>query len=280
MRKIRAFVKEYKPELQIVFWPAIIFTAVTFAIYFYYFWNVEATEDKKKKRSAEGPTRDEKEALQKLYSDGQRYEAAGDPKQALSCYLGCIHSINTCYDGLSAFPDILIDCIKRVTELCKASGEYDMALQFLQAEKFLYEHALVNETKKGSAKLSNAPKDSPVKKRKKPYRKEEFYSARADALEKLSDLLLKEGKTELAVSYASKALQVRQKVSDDEAAADMNQFIKAYAELGRETYRQNLSWYQKVQEDTEALEKMVEQQMEAAGLSSVTPSTTSKVKSE
>mmetsp|Transcript_9174 Transcript_9174/g.13574 ORF Transcript_9174/g.13574 Transcript_9174/m.13574 type:complete len:286 (+) Transcript_9174:98-955(+) len=272
MNPIKTFIKEYKPELKIIFWPSILFTVVLFTVYFYFCWNVEGSreedvkkrKEEKKKRKKEGMTRDEKEALKKLYDDGQREEAKGNIKEALSCYLGAIHSINQCYDGLSMFPDTMIHCIKRVTVLCKASGEYDMALQFLQAEKFLYEHALVNTTaQNGQTTTNKEKKEDSVRKRKKNIhpidRKNEFANQRAEALEKLSDMLLKNGKVEMAVNYASKALQVRQQVSQDEATADMNQFIKAYAELGRETYKKNLEWYQKVQEDTDKLEEMVEE---------------------
>eukprot|EP00818_Percolomonas_sp_WS_P000020 CAMPEP_0117447050 /NCGR_PEP_ID=MMETSP0759-20121206/6666_1 /TAXON_ID=63605 /ORGANISM="Percolomonas cosmopolitus, Strain WS" /LENGTH=285 /DNA_ID=CAMNT_0005239355 /DNA_START=134 /DNA_END=991 /DNA_ORIENTATION=+ len=260
-------------ELQLLFWPLSLLTIIIFSIYFYFFWNLIPSQQKPSPHEI----RTNKEALNKLYEKAVQFDDQRQYRKALDYFLAYLHGFNEVYRDENSFPDTVVKCMRRVTKICRASGEYGMALQFLQAEKFLYENALVNQAQIGEKLAQEAAnggvtnsthdaaanatlKQRPSKKRKAT--KKDIILQRADALEKLSELMLKEKKLELAVSYASKALQLRQQASNETKQEDMDQFIKAYAELGRETYKRNLKWYEQVKEETEALEKIVSTQLE------------------
>lgn len=238
-------------ELQLLFWPLTILTIIVFSTYFYFFWDLIPVEKNDKE------IKSRREALESFYDKAITYEEKKEYKKALDYYLAYLHGFNEVYEHENSFPDTVVKVIRNLTKLCQASGEYEMALQFLQAEKFLYENALVRQSQENQNLESTDIKSKSNTKTTKQKTKQEMILDRAEALDKLSELMLKEKKLEMAVSYASKALQLRQQASIETKQEDMDQFIRAYAELGRETYKKNLEWYEQVRKETEHLDALL-----------------------
>jgi tetratricopeptide (TPR) repeat protein len=252
LNKIYSKQNSIMQELNMIMWPCIVLGIISMIVYFYLFWDIP----KQPSQTLELPStkRDQnnysalnqhlletKYVVHKLLSDGIQFEEDGKIDSALENYLACLYDYKSDYVVDSDIDTLLnmSECLKRISHIYVShKKDYGYALQFILAEKFIYEQALVSVTSSQTL------------------RKKHPLIQRSEALHKLSDLCFKESKYDLAAEYATKAHTFKSKIPRDELSSDakralsqmdqteVEQFTKAYVELGKQSYEQNVHWYQ------------------------------------
>lgn len=117
------------------------------------------------------------EDLEELYHLGTQVEEEGEISIALRCYLACLSSKSN-----KPFPSVTL-CLRRTADIFFRMGEFEKAAKFLNAEKLIYENALLGADNK--------------------------HSSRAEACAMLSKIMANEGHLDMAMRYRHRAEQLQ-----------------------------------------------------------------------
>lgn len=173
-----------------------------------------------------------------LYEKGLEFKRNASYSHALQCFLGCIQGINNVN-----FPE-LPHCLRNIAETYSTLGEFEKAIEFVQAEKLFYETALIQA---GREELNDPNKDKKQNDLLDPNANSEDAKL-ANEYDKLAQMCLKEKKIQLALEYSGKATQLRKKIYGDAhpiTSKSLNQFTLIYAEMGKEQYTAAMEQFSK-----------------------------------
>ncbi|XP_028396368.1 consortin-like [Dendronephthya gigantea] len=192
-----------------------------------------------------------------LYDKGLQFKRNSSYARALQCFLCCLQDIEQ-DDSFSELPY----CLHNIAEIYSKLGEYEKAIQFVQAEKLFYETALIQAGKDDANEQDQNEKSSETADTDVPPDEAQM----ANEYEKLSQMCLKQNNVPLALEYAGKATQLRKKVYGDThpiTTKSLTQFTLIYAEMGKEQYTAAMEKYSKpVQEHVKTEVEMTEKQSE------------------
>eukprot|EP00762_Andalucia_godoyi_P007235 ANDGO_08075.mRNA.1 hypothetical protein len=154
--------------------------------------------------------RPEDEDLEELFQLGRAVEEEGEVSLALRCYLACVSSRSG-----KPFPSVTL-CLRRTADLFFRMGEFEKAAKFLNAEKLIYENALLNS--QGS-------------------------SNRAQACIALSKIMASEGYLDMAVRYRQRAEKLGSASATPFDGVNSRDELDLYAARGKLKYMETLRRY-------------------------------------
>eukprot|EP00756_Hemistasia_phaeocysticola_P035640 Hpha_TRINITY_DN16598_c1_g13::TRINITY_DN16598_c1_g13_i1::g.132928::m.132928 len=169
----------------------------------------EEEEEEERPRTPRARAGRSEQALKDLQRRAEEREEAGDAKGALSLYLAVLH--DAAEGGVVSKQTA--SCLHRAAWLAREdTGKHDLAVRLLQAEKFLYENALLSYAKTSattskvlSGALYGQGKDAAID--------------RCDSLRELALLFLSRSEPMAALSYAIKAYSLRLRRAGEVAEA-------------------------------------------------------------
>ncbi|KAK2156816.1 hypothetical protein LSH36_204g03004 [Paralvinella palmiformis] len=192
---------------------------------------------------------------EKTYTLGEELQKKGKNVFALKCYLRCLSGLY----GKKIFPH-LSQCLRNVAELYYSMGEYDKAVQFIQAEKVYYESELIDSSGIFQLADNNA---TPIEEGNpeaftSDQDKDKLDVIRAQEYATLAQLCLDHDQPQMALEYQAKATKLRQKLLGDDhpvTQKSLNAFTIMYAEAGKKQYSESLQKYTKIESEMSTTDK-------------------------
>ena len=166
------------------------------------------------------------------YEKGVEHHKAGQNARALECLLCVLYGVGHGSSNTQCLQ--LVDCLHRVAELYKDMGHMEEAIRFIQAEKFVYENALLHFSTQTQSNTSSDQATSsvdlgPVRKalectissavergakgQGSLQIKRDMMTTRLQTFSKLSQVYEKEGNLVMAMNYAIKAFNMRKRLT-------------------------------------------------------------------
>jgi len=207
--------------------------------------------------------------VRKLFQEGEELLEKGDKDGALQSFLACILGFQKHRVPFRK----LAQCINHISSLYFEMECYEEAVKYQQAERFIYEEALLNMTaaqqaadRKAASKaaqsssqeedgkgdaddgISIASASTHDSERFDAHEHQHPLLRRAEEFDRLSKVFGEEKNHALALDYAAKAVRLRQVARNEETITDssyLETFLRQYAEMGREQYQSTLDEYQR-----------------------------------
>eukprot|EP00002_Diphylleia_rotans_P038802 TRINITY_DN8869_c0_g1_i1.p1 TRINITY_DN8869_c0_g1~~TRINITY_DN8869_c0_g1_i1.p1 ORF type:complete len:272 (+),score=62.54 TRINITY_DN8869_c0_g1_i1:58-873(+) len=178
------------------------------------------------------------------------YEDEGKLDEAIQVYQHAVsHADVTSSEGLP----LLTKCLNRLARLYAKKEQYQIAVQYAQAEKLIYERALLDIEEHDvqyspEHNVSHESEHEQDPKRRAALQK-------AESLERLSRILLNSNSSELALEYAYQAINIRMGLGQDIKSIPesyVESLGAAYALEGKRAYNDALMKYVSSKTDAKA----------------------------